>query len=147
MNYATGNAFNLKDLFMNFNTKKLKISCKDCQKVNNNPHKDVLAMQIFKACYQLVLNDIIDNNITFHLPTGSRPSYIHIKRVKGDDFSKARRNGKWEDVDFLKSFFSGYELELVLLGKNKPPRTKPIYVDKKLKNKITESTNNGKVYY
>lgn len=145
MNYATGAAFNLKEMFMNFNTKKLKITCQKCKEINNDPHKDILAMQIFKECYKLILNDIIDNSITFHLPTGSRNSYIHMNRVAGEDFKKARRNGKWKEIDYLSSFFSGYELSLVMQGQ-RTPRVKPIYVDKRLKDKITENTNNGKSY-
>jgi hypothetical protein len=43
MNYATGAAFNLKDLFLNFKTEKLKISCKECQMINGDMHKDALS--------------------------------------------------------------------------------------------------------
>mgnify|MGYP006951550355 FL=1 len=31
MNYATGAAFNLREMFMNFNTKKMKMSCEECK--------------------------------------------------------------------------------------------------------------------
>lgn len=145
MNYATGAAFNLREMFMNFNTKKMKMSCEECKQLTGDAHRDKLAQKIFKECYKLVLNDIIDNNITFHLPTGSHKSYIHMKRTQGEDFKKARRNGKWGDVDFIASFFSGYQLALTMGGR-RTPRTKLIYVDKNLKNKITQNTNAGKSY-
>jgi len=59
----------------------------------------------------------------------------------------ARRNGKWQDVDFLNSYFSGYQLTLNMYNKEgKPVRIKPIYLDNKLKNKLTEYTNQGKQY-
>ncbi len=91
----------------------------------------------------MVLNDIIDNNDTFELPVGSRKAHIHMKRTKGEDFKLARRHGKWREVDFLSSLFSGYELSLTMEGKG-IPRSKTIYVDKKLKNKIIKNTNEGK---
>lgn len=146
MNYATGAAFNLKDIFMNFPTEKLKISCEECKEVNNNPHKNILAMQIFKECYKEVLKDIIDNNVTFELPTGVHKSFINMRRVKGEDFKRARRHGKWKEIDFLTSLFSGYELALTMNSKNNRPRVKTIYVDKNLKQQIIDNTNNGKQY-
>jgi hypothetical protein len=65
-----------------------------------------------------------------------------VQRTTGDDFAAARRNGKWQDVDFLESYFSGYQLVLNMYNKDGGvTRTKPIYVDKKLKNKLTNYTN------
>lgn len=145
MNYATGAAFNLKDMFMNFPYDKLHITCKECKEINGDTHRDTLVKQIFKECYKMVLNDIIDNNVTFKLPTGSRPSFINMRRVSGEDFKRARRHGKWGEIDFLSSLFSGYELALTM-GGNRTPRTKTIYVDKNLKNKIIQNTNDGKQY-
>ena len=146
MNYSTGAAFNLGEMFLNFPTDKLKISCEECKSINGNMHKDILAKQIFRECYKEVLQDIIDNNVTFELPTGSKKSYINMRRVVGEDFKRARRHGKWEDIDFLSSLFSGYELALTMLGNNKIPRSKTIYVSKSLKDQITINTNNGKQY-
>lgn len=146
MNYATGAAFNLKEMFYNFPTEKLNISCKECQMINGDMHKDALARQIFKECYKTVLQDIIDNNITFELPVGSKKSYINMRRVKGEDFKRARRSGKWQEIDFLSSMFSGYELALFMESKDRVPRSKTIYVDKNLKDQITNNTNQGKQY-
>lgn len=146
MNYATGAAFNLKDLFLNFKTEKLKISCKECQMINGDMHKDALSRQIFKECYKTVLQDIINDNVTFELPVGAKKAYLHMRRVKGEDFKRARRFGKWKDVDFLSSFFSGYELALTMESKDRVPRSKTVYVDKNLKKQITDNTNKGKQY-
>lgn len=145
MNYATGCAFNMDDMFMNFPYKKLEITCEECKKINNDAHRQALVKKIFRECYKLVLNDIIDNNVTFELPTGARPSHIHMRRTTGDAFQRARKYGKWKEVDFLESLFSGYELVFNMYGK-KYQRTKNIYVDKKLKKKITDNTNKGMSY-
>ena len=59
MNYATGAAFNLDDMFENFPYEKLDLTCKDAQRINKNPHKDKLVKKIFKTCFKKVIDDII----------------------------------------------------------------------------------------
>ena len=51
-----------------------------------------------------------------------------------------------QDVDFFASHFSGNELVLEMYGTGRC-RTKTIYVDKDIKDKITENTNNGVQYF
>ena len=135
MNYATGAAINLAELFINITKKKLKSKGK----------KVTLAVKVFKECLKIILNDCIDNNVTFKLPTGKIESYIYVKRYNGEQFAKLRKLGKWKDVDFLKSMFSGNQLVLEMKRRGRE-RIKPIYVNKKLKNKLTEYTNSGKQY-
>lgn len=147
MNYALGHAFNMDDLFLNFDYKKLKMTCEMCERVNNDPHKNKLVKKIFRDSVSLILNDIIESNCTFELPTGGAKSDIHVKKTEGQEFIEARKNGKWGDVDYLSSFFSGYQLCLYLYNREgKPVREKPIYVDKELKDKLTENTNKGVQY-
>ncbi len=42
MNYATGAAFNMKEMFLNFPYKKLNITCEECKMINGDMHRDVL---------------------------------------------------------------------------------------------------------
>lgn len=144
-NYAVGCAFSIHDMFMNFPYNKLKITCEECQKINGNPHRDILVKQIFRECVRVILDDVIDNNVTFHLPTGAKKCDIHMKRVRGDAFKNLRRAGKWRDVDILESNFTGYEIGLHMYGKTSP-RIKTIYVNKYYKDRITENTNKGFQY-
>ena len=147
MNYATGYAFNTDEIFENFPYEKLLVTCDDCNIVNGDFHKDRLVKRVFKDALYLILNDIIDNNVTFCLPTGGIRSEIHVNNYEGEDFVKARQCGKWQDIDFIESNFTGNQLVLDMYGKkNGIRRRKPIYVDRRLKNKITENTNNGKRY-
>lgn len=148
MNYvkATGAALNLPELFINFPNKSLKISSKECNEIIGSYHRELLAQQIFKESVKLVINDIIDNNVTFQLPTGSRKCDIHMQTFKGNDFKNLRKGGRWKNIDFLKSLFTGNILGLFMYSPKRPPRIKNIYVDKKLKNKIDSNTNNGKTY-
>ena len=145
MNYATGCAFNMDEMFMNFPYKKLKLTCEDCRKINGNPHRSLLVKQVFRECFKIVINDIINNNITFWLPTGAKKCNIHMKKTQGKDFQNLRKSGKWKDIDILESNFTGYELAFYMYGKTLP-RVKPIYLNKELKNKIIKNTNNGIQY-
>ena len=109
MNYATGCAFNIDELFLNLDRKKLKFNYKQSKKLVNSINKDDLIKHIFMDNVEMVLDDIIDNNVTFELPTGSgRPTLLRMKRYDGENFSKMRRRGKFADVDFFSSNFSGY---------------------------------------
>lgn len=146
-NYAVGHAFSANDLFMNFPVKKMKLTKQQCVDIFSDGNKRDLAKSIFISSVELVINDIIDNNTHFKLPTlGGNQSYIYMDKLEGDKFKKAFRNGKWNDVDFITSQFTGYQLALEMQSNKRLPRKKFIYLSPKYKNKITENTNNGKQY-
>ena len=100
MNNAVGCAFNQDEMFMNFKKQKLK-----------TVKEKKLIKKIARDSIKLVLKDIIENNVTFQLPTGSRKSDIHLSRISGDDFTHARQMGKFQDVDFLSSKIGTFELQ------------------------------------
>ena len=144
--YALGCAFSLKNMLDNFPYKRLKITCKQCEAIIGDNHRDKLVRKVFRENIKLIINDIINNNVTFWLPlTGSKKCNIHMRRVQGKEFQNLRKSGKWRDVDILKSMFSGYELSFFMLG-NRTPRIKSIYLNKEFKNRITQNTNNGTQY-
>ncbi len=142
---ATGAAFNLDEMFMNFPMSKLEISCKECEEITGDKHRDKLAKRIFRECVKTVLEDVIDNNVTFQLPTGKRKCDIHMKKVRGEDFKNLRKAGKWKDIGLTASNFTGHELGLYMYGQ-RDPRIKTIYVNKRFKDKITKYTNEEKQY-
>lgn len=144
--YALGCAFNTDDLFYNFSYKNLKLNCKQCFDIIGDNHRSILAKQIFKYSLKLVIEDIIERNVTFWFPlTGDRKCNMHMKRVIGNDFKKLRQAGKWNDVDIINSNFSGYEIGFYMLGK-RTPRVKTVYVNNQLKQTISKYTNLGKQY-
>lgn len=144
--YATGHAMNTNEIMRKFPTKKLKMTAKECEEMIKNRHKEVIARDVFRACVALVVDDIINNNVSFELPTRAKKSSITMKRFEGDDFIKCRQNGKFQDVNFINSNFSGYQMvfKYQTAGVHKE---KPIYLDSRHKDKITKRTNEGKVYY
>lgn len=144
--YSLGCAFSLDNLFENFPYEKLQITCKQCKAITGDNHRNILVKRIFRESVKLIINDIVNNNVTFWLPlTGEKKCNIHMRRVQGNEFKNLRKAGKWKDIDILKSMFSGYQLSLFMLGK-RTPRIKSIYLDKDLRNKISQNTNNGTQY-
>lgn len=146
-NYAMGHTFSLKDMFMNFPVNKLKMTKQQCTDIYSDGNKRDLAAQIFARSMEIIVDDIIENNVHFKLP--GRPnlqSYIYMKRTSDQEFKKAFRNGKWNDVDFIESNFSGYQLTLETQYNEKMPKSKSIYLSAKDRDRITEYTNNGKQY-
>ena len=146
-NYAMGHAFYLHDMFMNFPVRKLKMSVEQCREIYSDGNKRDLAASIFARTMQIIINDIIDNNVHFKFPgLGRTQAYLFMKRTEGNKFKKAFKNGKWRDVDFIMSNFSGYQLTFQIQSKKGLPKEKSIYLSSKDKQKITDNTNNGKQY-
>lgn len=142
MNYALGYGFKLSELALNLPTNKLTIKPEQWRKYGNR--KDEVIYNIFADNVKMVLEDIIHNDVTFELPTGGKKADIHMIKLSGDAFIKARKNGKFKNIDYLKSMFTGYQPGLFMYG-NKD-RVKPIYVDKNLKDQLEEEVNSGHTY-
>ena len=146
-NYAMGHCFTGKDLFNNFPVNKLKMSKEQCIATYPDGSKRDLAASIFTRSVQIVVDDIINNNVDFKFPTlGQTQAYLRMKRTTSQNFKKAFKNGKWNDVDFLTSNFSGYQIVLDMESKKRTTRQKDIYLSPKDRDRITENTNLGKQY-
>ena len=65
-----------------------------------------LAGEIFTRCFYEVLLDVINNDAIFVLPLKNDYAEINMTTVSGDDFIKAYKNGKFQNIDFVKSNFS-----------------------------------------
>lgn len=144
--YALGCAFNTEEILMNLPYKKLKLRCKDCYDLIKDNHRNKLAARIFRVSLKLVIEDIIQNNITFWFPlTGNRKCNLHMKGVTGQDFKNLRKGGKWQGVDIINSMFTGYEIKLFMLG-NRTPRVKSVYLNRQYRDQITLKTNQGMTY-
>jgi hypothetical protein len=68
---------------------------------------------------------------------GYRQGEIFMEGTRDSEFERARKNGKFRDVDFLESLFTGYQLYLHFKNKKDKFRfhkKKPIYVNKFFKN-------------
>lgn len=142
-NLALGHACSVYDLFVNFPDKKFKLT-KSKQSVYYRKQK---AASIFLTCVKLVIQDIIDNNIQFKLPPlGNCQSYIQMEQFRGKDFKNLFKAGKWKDIDFLATNFTGYQIAYFIKSKVRPDRKKLIYLSSKYNKQITEKVNNGFTY-
>lgn len=145
--FAMGHTFSAQEIFHNFPINKLKIDYDTVKKIYSDGDKRSLSASIFTKGMQLIIEDIIENNVHFLLPTlGSNESYLYMKKTSGKDFKNAFKKGKWNDVDFLTSNFTGYQLALSVKSPKRPEKEKPIYLGYKHKDRITELTNEGKRY-
>ena len=145
--FAMGHTFSSQDIFHNFPIQKLKMDYDTVKKIYSDGDKRSLSASIFTKGMQLIIEDIIENNVHFLLPTlGSSEAYLYMNKTQGKDFKNAFKKGKWNDVDFLTSNFTGYQLALTVKSRKRPEKIKPIYLGYKHKDRITELTNEGKRY-
>lgn len=106
------------------------------------------AVRIFNDCFYEILLDIIHNNVTFVLPlTFGQYGEIHMQQHEGEEFKRLYKLGKYNNIDFILSGFTGNQLYYNYTTKKKEPRKKPIYVSKNLKDWIKKYTEEGKAYY
>lgn len=145
--FAMGHTFSAQEIFHNFPIKKLKMDYDIVKKIYSDGDKRSLSASIFTKGMQLIIEDIIENNVHFLLPTvGTNEAYLYMNKTSGNDFKKAFKRGKWKDVDFLTSNFTGYQLGLLVKSKKRPEKIKTIYLGYKHKDRITKLTNEGKRY-
>jgi len=99
----------------------------------------------FKYCFGLILNRIIDTKVRFKMPVNSE-AYIDFDIVTGDKFQKQRQNGRFSEIDFIESDFTGYFLNYYFKAKAYQ-KEMPIYLGGDLKKKFLEGINSGVKYY
>lgn len=143
IHFATSYALKADELYYKFPTKKyIRLKKEDLPKQYGNKFQDLYG-DIFRYFFFLLLNDVIDNQVIFKFPPGAHKAWIQMDAVTGEDFERAVQKGAFQDVDFLASNFTGYEMNLrynTRYGHWK----KRIYVSKRMKDRITKRTNEGK---
>ena len=70
-----------------------------------------------------------------------------MKQYSDINFKKLYNKGKFNDIDFVLSQFTGNQLVFKYIKYNKELKEKSIYVNKELKKLIQKFTNEGKQYY
>ena len=145
--YALGWACNLNDIFVRFPYERCKNLVKKYKTRRLQRQK---IKQVFRTGAEVILNDIIENNVTFQLPKlGYYGGEIHFEPVTGSEFERLRAKGKFSNIDFLETIFTGYQLYLFLHGKRDnflARRKYPIYMSNFYKDKLADYANSGKTY-
>lgn len=98
----------------------------------------------FKYCFALVLNRVIDERVRFKIPY-SLNGYIDFEIVLEDNFIKHRQNGRFQDIDFVESDFTGYAMRYYF-DTQSYQRSYQIYIGGDLKKKFIEGINSGIKY-
>ena len=99
----------------------------------------------FKYCFSLIINRIIDEKVRFKIPVNTE-AYIDFEIVTGDKFIEQRQNGRFSEIDFVESDFTGYFLTYYFQAKAYQ-KAMPIYVGGDIKKKFLEGINSGTKYY
>lgn len=141
--WATSYALKAHELYTGFPTSKyIKIKSDELPQRLGSDFK-MLYGEMFRYLMYLIIKDVIENQVTFKLPPfGKGNSWIEMTPVSGQDFIKARQNGAFQDVDFLISDFTGYQ---IMFRKSNRYGTwrKRIFVSSKYRDMITRLTNKG----
>lgn len=145
--YALGWACNLNDVFVRFPYEK----CRNLIKLyKTKVLKRQKVKQVFRTGVELILKDIIDNNVTFKIPSFQyQRGEIHFEPVTGSEFRRLREKGKFSGIDFLETIFTGYQLYMYIYGKSNKfiERNKiPIYISSHEKSRMETLVNQGKTY-
>ena len=98
----------------------------------------------FKYCLSLILNRVIDDKVRFKIP--GQDAYIDFEIVQGDKFIEQRQNGRFSEIDFIESDFTGYFLNYYFKAKAYQ-KVIPIYIGGELKKKFLDGINSGIKYY
>ena len=93
MNYKTGHSFSSKLLFKNFYSDSL----------DNDINKSgglsaTYANKVFLKAFTTIIDDVINNNKVFKLPT-KKEAYIEVQKVGRDSFKLARQQCFFKDID------------------------------------------------
>ena len=109
----------------------------------NKTYDDALA-EPFKYCLSLIFNRVLDSRERFKVPYYN--AYIDFEIVQGDKFVQQRQNGRFSEIDFVESDFTGYFLNYYFQAKAYQKMI-PIYLGGELKAKFLDGINSGIKYY
>lgn len=98
----------------------------------------------FKYSFALAFHKILTEKIRFRVPYAS--SYIDFEIVTGEKFEQHCQNGRFQNIDFISSDFTGYALNYFYTN-NHYQKTLPIFVGSELKKNFIDRINDGEKFY
>lgn len=106
-------------------------------------HGDNIGL-VFKYCMSLVFHKMLDERLRFKIP--EKTAYIDFEISSGDKFISDRQDGRFSEIDFIESDFTGYFMRYYYDTKSYQKST-PIYLGGVLKKKFLNNINSGIKYY
>lgn len=139
--FATAYAIKADELYYTFPTAKyMHLKASELPGNYEQKWRNIYG-RVFRYFFYLVIKDVIENKVMFKLPPITK-AYIKMDAITGDEFVAARQNGAFQDVDYLASNFTAYNINLNYRTRYGSWK-KRIYVSSKYKDRITELTNQG----
>lgn len=103
--------------------------------------------KVFAAMVKMVIEDIINDNATFHLPLNrQRKAYIYMRKYKGKELKKMIKAGMWKRLDVLASNFCTYIMTFMITGSDITPKYRKVHCTQKYKDQILKKINEGFQY-
>lgn len=144
--YKPDFCFNSSDIYKFSNPKKWGLTKKIALSITSDGGLQYTCAMIFLHYMWYVLLDIIENNVTFEFPLlGKDKAYLFVKAVDGEEFKKLYALGKFSDIDFIKTGFTGFQICFKWNTKN-GWHEKWCYISWRLKNYFIAKINNGTKY-
>ena len=111
---------------------------------STNSYEDAIS-DPFKYMLVLVFNKMLDERLRFKLPVNTE-AYWDFETIQEEQFIKDRQKGKFQDIDFIGSDFTGYIIRYFFKGKAYQ-KAFQIYLGGELRRKFIDNINNGIKYY
>lgn len=138
--------FKLREMFLTFNTKPLKVKQADIAKMGAYPRKRDFAMWVFKKSLIMVIDDIIEQGVQFQFPNtfGDR-SWLCMQRIDGAEYKMVRKFGAYKDFDPVDTNFSAYRIEYCMEKASGYMVRIPIHLESERSKKIADLANQQKM--
>lgn len=111
---------------------------------STNSYSDAIS-DPFKYAIGLILYHVLEHKERFIIPCVSE-SYIDFEIVTGDMFEKQRQGGRFSEIDFIESDFTGYAIRYYFKARAYQ-KAYPIYIGGSLKKKFLDGINSGQKFY
>lgn len=143
MRFALGCALTAKQLLCKFPYKKVSYKGNHAK----GHTRSILAALVFTKCFQLIIDDIIQNSIVFMLPQrGAKKACIKINTIEGENFTKLFKvKESWKKLNYIQSGFKMYNIHFKTINKN-VSKLRAIYIKGTVINEMIEKINSGFVY-
>lgn len=99
----------------------------------------------FKFCIKRIIERVLDDKVRFRFPV-SVEAYLDFETISGDRFEIHRQNGRFQNIDFIESDFTGYTLRYFYKAKSYM-KSYQVYLGGELKEKFISKINSGEKFY
>lgn len=110
--HRNSHTYSQGDVFKTFDLKKFKFKensggGRKTKTIYKYGDKKELIAKIFLSLVKMIVDDMVEDGTTFHLPTRSIAMFTWDKLQDGN-FEKAYQTGKFTDLDFIQTNFTIY---------------------------------------